>query len=162
MKNLTFIPALAFALCANAVLSQNLQNAQALSASAHKKFVPSTLDQKKLTNPVLNSSAKRYISFRAINDNEIPEKKNTATEAVLVKVFPNSFANDLQISIKDNASPETFYEAILFDLQGRKIFSQELDSKNETLNLSSFASGVYILHVLKNGHEILREKVLKQ
>ena len=162
MKKLTFISAIAAVLCTTAISAQDIQNAQTLNASAKKKFVPITLDQKKVNNHGLNSSAKRNISFRAINDNEIPQKKNVATETVSVKVFPNSFANDLQVNIKDLASPETFYEAVLFDLQGRKIFSQELASKNETLNLSSLSSGIYILHVLKNGQEILREKVLKQ
>jgi hypothetical protein len=162
MKKLTFIPFIAAVLFTTAIFAQNIQNAQTLNVSAKKKFVPITLEQKRVNNHVLNSSAKRNISFRTINDNEIPENKNVATETVSVKVFPNSFSNDLQVSIKDIASPETFYEAILFDLQERKIFSQELASKNETLNLASLSGGIYILHVLKNGHEILREKVLKQ
>ncbi|MDC8006067.1 T9SS type A sorting domain-containing protein [Aureisphaera galaxeae] len=64
-------------------------------------------------------------------------------------VYPNPVSNYLNISFKEMAG-ETF-QAMLFDMQGKKVMQQELEASNtaETLSLSALSTGNYVLKVVQ-------------
>ncbi len=64
-------------------------------------------------------------------------------------VYPNPVSNYLNISFKEMAG-ETF-QAMLFDMQGKKVMQQEIEASNtaETLSLSALSTGNYVLKVVQ-------------
>ena len=149
------IPAFVFAICSTVLFAQNPTNSKDLSASIKKDEMPKVNKR--------NSFYQKQINKKPLIDKENAVERNSvsSTNNVTVKAFPNPFVNELSINVNEVAGTET-YEAILVDLQGRKVFSQELISKKDKLNLSAIAKGIYILHVQKNGRTILQEKVVKE
>jgi hypothetical protein len=163
MKKSALIPAFVFALCSTAIFAQTLPHVIELSASIRTKNLQPV---KKPLNNFTEREMKRkpLIDIEKVSGQNavIARKSLVSKDVVSVKAFPNPFVNDLSITINDAASQETFYEAVLFDLQGRKVFSQELAAKKDKLDLSGIAPGMYILHVQKNGAVILKEKLVKE
>ena len=103
--------------------------------------------------------------IKPLVDEERPSLRksvSTTSSAVVVKTFPNPFTSELIVNINDATTTYAGYEAILLDMQGKKIFSQELVSKINKLNLNNLNAGMYVLHVQKNGIAVLQEKVIKQ
>jgi hypothetical protein len=157
MKNILIIPAMTLALCSTGLYAQEKPQPKNLNApmDMNKDLFPEAKKIKTFT-------AQRSTVNKHVADLEpVNERKATAAKPVVVKAFPNPFTTELSISVNENPG-DAVYEGVLYDLQGKKVFSQDLGSKNTQLNMQHVNAGIYVLHVLKNGHTILQEKVVKQ
>lgn len=67
-----------------------------------------------------------------------------STDAV---VYPNPVSDMLNITFKDMAGQD--FEVMLYDVNGKAVMHQELknSASTETINLSSFSSGIYLLKI---------------
>ena len=64
-------------------------------------------------------------------------------------VYPNPVSDFLNITFKDMAGQD--FEIMLYDVNGRAVMQKELlnSSQNETINLSPFSTGIYMLKVVQ-------------
>lgn len=156
------IPALVLAVCGTALSAQNVQDIQANAKLAHITLK---------TNPALQTRKQSAFYLRKetlkkplVDSEPAFERRSSSMNpgTVTVKAFPNPFAGDVTVSINDATGSEILYEANVFDLQGRKVYSQNIVSKKEKMNLSSMANGMYILTVTKNGVVFLQEELAKE
>ncbi|MEO8412382.1 MAG: T9SS type A sorting domain-containing protein [Ginsengibacter sp.] len=74
----------------------------------------------------------------------LPEDTNTVD--VSLAVYPNPFINQVIISSNDPVN-DLGKTKRLFDLSGRVLRVQILQSQKTTVNISNFTSGIYILKV---------------
>jgi hypothetical protein len=74
-----------------------------------------------------------------------------------LSVFPNP-ANDYIDIVIDSKHSFTFLE--LYDMQGRKVFSQELWGVKHRLDLRALTRGGYILKLHSNGQQLAKRIVL--
>ncbi|MDD4756688.1 MAG: T9SS type A sorting domain-containing protein [Prolixibacteraceae bacterium] len=78
-----------------------------------------------------------------------------------VRVYPNPTSNMLMIEVIQTGNDNFRYE--LFDIAGRKIVLKNMNSNIEEIDMSSYVSGVYLLHVLKsNSMQVKICKIIKQ
>ena len=73
------------------------------------------------------------------------------------KLYPNPINDQLNISISGNYEVSTVQ---IFDMSGRLVVEEVLDSKNNIINTSKLNSGIYLV-VLKDGSQVSTEKVVK-
>lgn len=66
---------------------------------------------------------------------------------VQTTVYPNPVIDNLNISFKDMAGQD--FDIAIYDLNGRQVYQKGLrdNTSNETLSLSEFSSGMYILNI---------------
>ena len=80
---------------------------------------------------------------------------STITEENLAfKVYPNPFANSLNIS-----SQQPITQVTIFDIQGKKVLEKQANNLRK-LNLNNFASGLYFAQ-FQSGKVILIRKIIK-
>jgi len=72
-------------------------------------------------------------------------------------IYPNPAHNDLQIDLSTQRDAEVY----LYDLFGRLVLAQPLNGLNETIDLSSIESGVYLV-TLNNDGKITTQRIIKQ
>lgn len=70
-------------------------------------------------------------------------------------IYPNPFIHELTINCK-----EEIRSIDLFNLNGQLIFSKEIHSNNETLDLNDVSEGIYFLRIKTNSNSFT-EKVVK-
>jgi hypothetical protein len=90
---------------------------------------------------------------------EISSASAVTTE---IKAFPNPFTSQVDIFITDAHMDKASYKAEIFDVQGRKVHSEDLFLNQSSLQLSHLSKGVYILYIEKNGKHIKQEKLVKE
>lgn len=79
-----------------------------------------------------------------------------------IAVFPNPVTDQLHIVIPREARNLLANSvARLLDINGRKLIEQPL-SQETTINMQNFRSGIYILHILRNGQTVQSFQVVKQ
>ncbi|MGZ3863055.1 MAG: T9SS type A sorting domain-containing protein [Bacteroidia bacterium] len=159
----TLIPALVFAICGTTLSAQNnLQDLQASAKPAHAslKTTPAVTKKREPAFYLRKETLKKPLIDREPATERRSASMNSGS--VQVKAFPNPFAGELNVVINDATGAELLYEASIYDLQGRKIYTQNLTSKKEKINLSALAGGMYILTVSKNGTVLLQDKLTKE
>lgn len=78
-----------------------------------------------------------------------------------VRVYPNPTRDLLKIEVIQTGNDLFRYE--LFDIAGRKIVLKEMHSNIEEIDMSSYVSGIYMLHVLNPNREHVKVcKIIKQ
>ncbi len=162
MKTLT----LSLSLLLSAIaFGQNQQNTAVFTSKARKSpATVSTMATPKKTNPLYQRSITR--NTPPAIDNEATASKNTAVTTAApvaeIKAFPNPFTSQIDVIITDGAMEKSVYTASLFDLNGRKVFQEVLRDNQSSLPLSQLSTGVYFLHIEKNGTLIKHEKFVKE
>ena len=76
------------------------------------------------------------------------------------KVIPNPFNEKITITF-DSFNINDTYEISIFDLSGKRIFSNYLTKNNYDLNLKEIRSGIYILK-LKSNQKIVTKRIIKK
>ena len=76
------------------------------------------------------------------------------------KVIPNPFNEKITIAF-DSFNINDTYEISIFDLSGKRIFSNYLTKNNYDLNLKEIRSGIYILK-LKSNQKIVTKRIIKK
>ncbi len=83
------------------------------------------------------------------------EKDKRRDFSVIISPNPNSGNFFLQTSVES-----TRLSIIIYSIEGKKIFSQEIDSKNQFFSLEGFLSkGMYIVEV-NNNNQLVRKKMI--
>lgn len=77
-------------------------------------------------------------------------------EGQTLQTFPNPVADRLSISLNKDVS-----EYRIFNLIGNQIISNEITDKKSTIDVSSLASGVYIIKFYSNNIEAIVKKFVK-
>ena len=75
-------------------------------------------------------------------------------------VYPNPTSDWLSLLIKNSVIENLNYQ--LFDLNGRLILNEKINSEETTINLEKYPSSIYLLKVLENNKEIKSFKVIKK
>jgi len=90
-------------------------------------------------------------SQRATNDNEgqFSEQKS------LFAAYPNPFNKTLQVGLKEKNG-----ELKIYDMAGRAVIHQKLQSKLTIINTKELQAGCYLIEVESNGN-IQRQKIIK-
>jgi len=76
-----------------------------------------------------------------------------------VKLYPNPTTGLLNIAYDFNQSAQ--YRIELFDLLGRKLLSQSIQTDKANININSLSKGTYIIKLYENSNVIFTEKVMK-
>ena len=72
-------------------------------------------------------------------------------ETQAIQVYPNP-AKDIITVKADNLSSVVIYNSI-----GQKVFAQELDANELTVNMSDYETGIYMVRVVADGNEVIRK-----
>lgn len=72
------------------------------------------------------------------------------------EIYPNPTKDNLHIS-----SDKSQFIARIFDLQGKELFTQEMNSKESNLPINFLAPGIYMLN-LENGNMVDRKRFVKE
>lgn len=105
------------------------------------------------------NNANGTISVTAISCARISED-NTSDQPEF-SVFPNPATDYVTMEFKGTISDD--FEVTLFDVNGKSIFQGKVpkDGQTKTIDLSSFASGIYYLKTIIEGKEYVR-KIIKK
>ena len=79
-------------------------------------------------------------------------------EPLTASVYPNPSNDLVNISLKEGQ----ILKIELFNMTGRLIFEQNLNSKTHTLNIGDYPSGVYQMRVFNQNNDIVSTTVLKK
>ncbi len=169
MKNIISTTVIVIALCGKTLFAQ--QEIIAQKATLPTPLLLCKLEYKanalpKKTNKIYLQKQGRIIN---LNDNEVIVKRKSvgqtipiANGTIEVKAFPNPVVSDLTIIITDALVSKSVYEIQLFDLLGKKVFSQIFSVNQNIINLDGITAGTYVLYVQKNRSPVLQEKLIKQ
>lgn len=82
---------------------------------------------------------------------------------ISISVFPNPVQDNdfLVVNINTGFDPAARYAIELRDLCGHQIIHQEMDQMSTAIPVGSFANGLYLMRILKNGSTIRLFKVVK-
>ena len=83
-------------------------------------------------------------------DTENRESKSLKSADVSVyevKAFPNPFTTQIDVIITDGALHKSVYKASLYDLNGKRVFSEVLSANQSSLSLAHLSAGMYLLHI---------------
>ena len=117
----------------------------------------------KKVNPLYYSSIQRIQSPAIDTENKNAKSVTGAGVSVSeIKAFPNPFNTQIDIIITDGAMSRFLYKAILYDLNGKRVFSETLTANQSSLQLTQLSAGMYLLHIEKNGVVVKQEKFVKE
>jgi hypothetical protein len=77
------------------------------------------------------------------------------TQAKIIEVYPNPTQNQVTVKNKDAKKLQ------LFDVQGKLLQSVTVNNSNQTINLSSYATGTYYIQITLSNDKIVSERVIK-
>lgn len=82
---------------------------------------------------------------------------------ISLSVFPNPVQDNdfLVVNINAGFDPASLYTIDISDLCGHRLIRQQLDEMSTAIPVGSFADGLYLLRVLRNGSTIRIFKVVK-
>jgi hypothetical protein len=73
-----------------------------------------------------------------------------------IDVFPNPSSDLLNISIENLIESNEFFSIKLNDLQGRNFIMKQISDSNTEIDMSDFASGVYLLNVYNSTNQSIK------
>lgn len=116
-----------------------------------KKAIVSFL--KTLTTPTLLTHDKWSDPFE-----EISNSKNLAS-ANGINIYPNPVEDKLMIELEDHSNQSI--KLNLFDLNGKLVWKNRMDSQTAEFEMNTFSTGVYILKIEINGNMYSKKLFLK-
>lgn len=78
----------------------------------------------------------------------------------LIRLFPNPVKTDLTIEVIGFES-KTQGELILYDMNGKVLKREKIDSSRTILDMQSLLTGNYVMHILLNGEQSVW-KIIKE
>lgn len=131
--------------------------------TAHASLTAQVKPEIKKVNPA-------YLKFnrikRPVRDVQNSTAKTTGIDnssaVAEIKAFPNPFTTQIDVIITDGHMAQASYKASLYDVNGKKVHSENLTANQSTLKLEHLSAGVYLLYVEKNGTIMKQEKFIKQ
>lgn len=125
---------------------------------------PETKPAKKV-NPAYSKIHRMPSPLLIDRENVQTRSEAFSTPAVVIneiKAFPNPFSTQVDVFITDGHMDKSSYKAELYDVEGRKVHSEQLFLNQTSLQLSHLSKGVYILYIEKNGKNIKQQKLVKE
>ena len=92
--------------------------------------------------------------------NTIPLATGISTQASNVRFMPNPVNNQLQLILPFETIGNTTIE--LFDVLGKNLQQQKLNSKVETIDCSALSKGIYMARIIHNGATYTQFKFVKE
>ena len=71
-----------------------------------------------------------------------------------IKIYPNPVANELNLRFSEYIDNATIQ---IFNMLGKSIYKQSISGKNEKINISSLANGVYLAKINYKGKHIVKK-----
>ncbi len=109
---------------------------------------------------VLNTKSASVVTKSALKK----QTTNSFFEEVLsqkqVKLYPNPVKSHLTVEINGYDS-NLNGTLMVYDMNGRKLINQNINESRTLLNMSSFLTGTYVMHIVLNGEKSVW-KVIKQ
>lgn len=108
-----------------------------------------------------NTSASHSVSQGIQQSIELFTLSNTDfnSQILVAKAYPNPTKKNAVLSIQNiDLENVTYY---LFDIKGRQLLQRQIIDRNTNIRLKNFASGVYLLKVLKNNTLLKVFKIIK-
>jgi len=81
-----------------------------------------------------------------------------ATTDISFNIYPNPTVSGVNITASENTGAMSFQ---LFDVNGKLIVQEQINSLNTTVNMDKLASGAYFLHVLTENKTYKTFKIIK-
>jgi hypothetical protein len=97
---------------------------------------------------LLNNIAVRGIDTAVLSTDEIALNR--------LSVYPNPTSNNIKI-----VSEKVMNQVTVYNLFGQTVFTKKIDAENATIDLSSFANGVYMLKISSDNSSIIK-KIIKE
>ncbi|MCU0440358.1 MAG: putative Ig domain-containing protein [Raineya sp.] len=138
------------------IISGNLPNGLSLNTSSGViSGTPTIVGSSSFTIQVTNGNCSKTQSYTIdiINNNPILSFDNNL--ATLIKVFPNPSTGNFHIDFGNINTINAFVS--VYDIQGRRLFINEVQTNTMDISLEKFGTGVYILEV-----ETIEGKVFKK
>ena len=85
--------------------------------------------------------------------------KNIELPDTKIKLFPNPTADFVNIELHGDMQ---IANITIYKINGKKVLHQQINSQQTQLNVSSLASGIYIIEGYTQGGEVFREKFVVQ
>lgn len=98
---------------------------------------------------IVNNDTYNYVMI------QFPTTKVNENEEYIFNINPNPFSDILNIS-----SVYTIDKIQIFDISGKLIFSDDINSNNTSINVSTLNSGMYILKIYSN-NKFITKKIIK-
>jgi hypothetical protein len=115
------------------------------------------------TYPVNSSEAYRFTINKAESENpdrfSLINSKNSPEQLAsnFITIFPNPASSLLTVSVADSER----HGFKLIDSNGREILNGEMNKENNTIDVSSFVKGIYILKIENQGQMIHKKILIK-
>ena len=74
-----------------------------------------------------------------------------------ISIYPNPVYNSVNINLPDNTNAEVH----IYNMSGELLYEGKLKNNHETIDLSKFDKGMYIIHIM-NAEESYTKKIIKQ
>jgi hypothetical protein len=100
----------------------------------------------------------RNLSF-VQNTNEPPTNITMNFGNDKIRLFPNPVKDELTLSIQ---MPTQNLSYRIFDMAGRQLKTENINSETTTINVQNFQVGNYVLKLIQSGQEIQSFKIIKQ
>ena len=76
-----------------------------------------------------------------------------------INIFPNPIENELTITVDGSTQGMTYQ---IFDLNGRLLQTERLNSETTTVNVQGLRAGTYVLNINQDGQQIRSFRIVKQ
>jgi len=120
-----------------------------------------TFDNRTMTiqNRTFNLADVQNLSFVA-NVPVVPPPSSIETPLndKQITVFPNPVQDELSIVV-ENPQGLSFR---MFDMMGRLLKSDQIQTETTLVNMQNFAAGAYVLHIIQNGQTIQSFQIVKR
>lgn len=74
-------------------------------------------------------------------------------------VYPNPVKDELQLIIENESISNYVYK--IFDIRGNLVIHQKIETNKTIIDMSNFASSVYILKIVIDNKEVITYKIVK-
>ena len=91
--------------------------------------------------------------------NAIPSRLNTVVNTI-ASISPNPATNILNISLTNELQDNGSAYIKIFDFAGKVLISENLSSKNSTLDISRLRNGIYLVKIW-DGSKFTNQKLVK-
>lgn len=108
----------------------------------------------------LNNKKKDVILIK-VDSNGVSTWTRTISKPKLdVKIFPNPSTDYINLSI--SGGKERIKQITIFDMQGKQVLVESINSSETKLNVSNLAKGVYVIEGVSESGNSFTEKFLKE
>ncbi|NLR89626.1 T9SS type A sorting domain-containing protein [Flammeovirga agarivorans] len=102
------------------------------------------------------------VTYRNSNEGEDGDNEENPTAIDLEQQLLSSYPNPVQDLLSLNFKQKGIYQVSIFDAFGKKVDSFTSAKQSESIDMSSFTPGMYIIKVIDNEQNKFIQKVIKQ